>query len=674
MVREPHGVGFLIYVFPFLIALLFLPTTGWAVEEGHADFFLEYQTRTNKSQTSTSSFKTSPYELKIQGDLYQETGLWGTAVGTLNILQTDDGLKGGRTFLGLGDLSLYNRFTLDTALGDTGFQLTSMVDNDIRRSTLFRNLLPGLRPEYPLPRFTSFVHGNVFLRGLRTDINTSRGYISVLAGRVMRLGGLTGSLYSGTGAMLGGVRGSGQINPRLRMGGGLIHVNDTPLFPETTRVNNTLLLYETIFQKTRDLSFLFYSQASIHGETENAPSPGLLLRFGPVYETEKFRVEANYRRIEPGYLFADPAQQPERDQEGFFTATRLTPRPRTSLFGSMDIMRTNLDDLPSITKSSRYNIIIGGTQSFRPAANLTTSINYGGFNGSLNGQSFTGKNFRYNLSGGIRRGRWEPFGRYRWEINNDSRISSRNIQELTAGIRGYPRTGFYLQSEIGGRFESRDTVFILRERFTFIPRFFPLNTTLDTEFSFHNPDDPTGTEQSRRIGWSVFANLPHRTRIQIQVSETENKTAFGKSNTLQVGVKLSTRTGWGTMRQIVGGGRGEGFGIVQGTVFLDTNLNGIQDQDEQGIPEIYLKIDDRSVVKTDSKGRYFLYKVVPGEHELKLVPRNIPADLNVKDGGPARVTVSAGQKQTQDFTVVKGSLVNGMVIDMNTGGGIPNIL
>ncbi|HSG06645.1 MAG TPA: hypothetical protein VLB09_09655, partial [Nitrospiria bacterium] len=379
-------------------------------EEGHADFSLEYQTRTNESKTDSADFRVSPYELRVQGDLFQETGLWGTAVGTLTLLQTDEGFKGGRTFLGLGNYSLSNGFTLDTVIGDTGFWLTSLINRDLRRSTLYRNLLPGLPPEDPLPRFYNFPQGHVFLRGLRADFNHNRGFVSVLAGRVMRLGGLTGSLYSGTGGTLGGIRGSGEINPRLRMGGGLLYVNDAPLFTEDQSINNLLLLYETLYRKTRNLSFLFYSQASFHGETDREPSPGLLLRLGPVFENKIWRVEANYRRIEPGYLSPDPSQQPERDQEGFFTSARLIPRPRTSLFGSFDFMRTNLDSNPLLTKTTRHNFILGGTQRFRPAANLTTSINFGGLSGSLAGQSFDGKTIRFNLNGGFRRGSWEPFG------------------------------------------------------------------------------------------------------------------------------------------------------------------------------------------------------------------------------------------------------------------------
>jgi hypothetical protein len=53
--------------------------------------------------------------------------------------------------------------------------------------------------------------------------------------------------------------------------------------------------------------------------------------------------------------------------------------------------------------------------------------------------------------------------------------------------------------------------------------------------------------------------------------------------------------------------------LILGTVFHDKNANGVQDEDEKGIPGIRLATAEGYVMITDQFGRYHLLNILGGE-------------------------------------------------------------
>jgi len=64
------------------------------------------------------------------------------------------------------------------------------------------------------------------------------------------------------------------------------------------------------------------------------------------------------------------------------------------------------------------------------------------------------------------------------------------------------------------------------------------------------------------------------------------------------------------------GKRGKTSGILQGSVFLDLNQNGVRDNSETGIPNIAVLIDGNHTVETNQSGSFSLTTLSPGLHSV----------------------------------------------------------
>lgn len=64
------------------------------------------------------------------------------------------------------------------------------------------------------------------------------------------------------------------------------------------------------------------------------------------------------------------------------------------------------------------------------------------------------------------------------------------------------------------------------------------------------------------------------------------------------------------------GKRGSTSGILQGSVFLDLNQNGVRDHDETGIPKIAVLIDGNRTIETNQTGSFTLTSLSPGLHSV----------------------------------------------------------
>ena len=99
--------------------------------------------------------------------------------------------------------------------------------------------------------------------------------------------------------------------------------------------------------------------------------------------------------------------------------------------------------------------------------------------------------------------------------------------------------------------------------------------------------------------------------------------------------------------------------FVTGKVYTDCNRNGVQDQEEIGVPSIRLMLEDGSYVMTDVEGKYNFYGLRPKTHILKLDRTTLPDDVELIEqsvrnaGDPASrfVDLKAGELHRADFAI-----------------------
>ncbi|MDM0076224.1 SdrD B-like domain-containing protein [Variovorax sp. J2P1-59] len=121
------------------------------------------------------------------------------------------------------------------------------------------------------------------------------------------------------------------------------------------------------------------------------------------------------------------------------------------------------------------------------------------------------------------------------------------------------------------------------------------------------------------------------------------------SRTLLFAVRYEARAGTATAP--IGGGPGVGSGRLEGHVFLDQNSNGLREANEGGVPGVTVVLNGRFVARTDAQGFYSFPSVAAGNHEIELVPDNLP--LPWSNPGPAtrRVDVFVRDTATADFAI-----------------------
>ncbi len=89
-----------------------------------------------------------------------------------------------------------------------------------------------------------------------------------------------------------------------------------------------------------------------------------------------------------------------------------------------------------------------------------------------------------------------------------------------------------------------------------------------------------------------------------------------------VSLRYSVRAG--TSSAPLGGRVGGGSGKIEGSVFLDTNGNGLRDGNESGAANVVVVLDGRYSTRTDGVGNYQFSEVASGSHTLTVVQDDLP--------------------------------------------------
>ncbi|MEL1265734.1 SdrD B-like domain-containing protein [Pseudoxanthomonas putridarboris] len=120
-------------------------------------------------------------------------------------------------------------------------------------------------------------------------------------------------------------------------------------------------------------------------------------------------------------------------------------------------------------------------------------------------------------------------------------------------------------------------------------------------------------------------------------------------------------------RVIVSGGVFTDEGCVLGKIFVDCNVNHVQDREELGIPGVRLYFEDGTWMVSDSEGKYSYCGLPPKSHTLKVDPSTLPvgsrlttsSNRNLGDADSLFIDLKNGELHRADF--IEGSCSNPVI-------------
>jgi hypothetical protein len=647
---------------------------SYALDEGGGTAGIEYRSVDRKTSSTTDD--TKQFELNYHLDAWQNLPNAGKLLLWVDwIYGKNDGRihRLGRGYLALEEFR-FKDFILNGLIGDSSF--------------IFTNL--------PV-KFSNVTYPDIYFRGFQTDLFSKWGEVHVFGGKVARLEGLFGNIYDVTGESLYGFKGSFRPIPVLLIGAGFIRTqnevdnNDQPL----TKSNNIFLVDSEleIFKWMKWLTE--FRRSDFNGELGIESQKDYMIRFGPMIQTENFKIEANYRRVGTGYHFVNQATQWETDQEGFFLSTEYRPWKELTLFGNADRYHDNVSNKSdrNTTLNTRGLVGLSFFTPNYPSLYLTFDMTDQKSRfalpspvDNLTSTFFSEVRYQYKDS--------NPYVRYR-RVDYKDEIQPTNEytqNDITLGFRQiFKQVSFvYIEGELdqkkypeGGK----ESNFSGKIGFNY---YLSQNLSCWGEVIYSKLKDRAEDSRRDRIegAFGLSAQLPWDIQVygdirydKILNPQNENL----KSQGVQANLRVMKKFNWGKREKIAGlkpGVETKGYGTIEGVVFNDINRNGIQDKGEEGVKEITIRLEDASTVKTDEKGYYQFSRVEVGGHFITLDVRRIPAEYSIISPEKMKVEVKLRETVKVNFQLIAAGRIEGKVInDFNANGtwdpnekGTPDIL
>lgn len=622
---------------------------------------MEYRSLNLESSTT----KTNQFEAISHLDVWQNLPNAGKLFLWLDWADANNDEKINR--LGRGFLALreyrFNDYILNGLIGDS--------------SIIFANL-----PE----KFLNSTYPDVYFRGFQTDLLAKWGMVQVFGGKVARLEGLLGKTYDITDEVLYGFKGNFEPIPRLLLGTGFIRTQDeADNNDQPVTKNNNLLLFDSKFKIFNWMKWLTdFRRSDFKGEPGIESQNDYMLRFGPMIESETFRLEANYRRIGTDYRFVNQATQGESDQEGFFLLAEYKPWKELTYFGNVDRSNDNVSNKSDRNTTENTRGLIG-LSFFSPkypsfyltfdATDQKTRFDLPSPIDTLTSTLFSEVRYQYKDS--------NPYIRYR-RVDYKDQITPVNeyIQNvITFGLRQNFRQAstIYVEGEMDRKgYQNGESENRLSGKFGF-NYYYSQKLSCYGEAIYSKLKDRAEDTKRDMVGGSfgLSAQLPWNIQIygDVRYDKTLNPQKEElKSNGLQVNLRVTKKFTWGKREKIAGlklGVETRGSGTVEGIVFNDINQNGIQDKGEEGIAGVTIRLEDGSTVKTDEKGYYRFSMVEVGSHLVTLDVKRIPAEYSIISSERVKVDIKLRETLRVNFQLIAVGRIEGRVInDINSNGKV----
>ena len=657
---------------PRVLHLLPFTFSCYALDEGGGTAGIEYR----RIDQEASSFKNDEYEATYHLDLWQnlpnvgKLSLWLDWVTGNN---STDFNRLGRGYLSLDGFRL-NDFTLNGRIGDSSFQFTNL-------------------PE----KFTNVIYPDIYFRGGQVDLFSKWGEVHLYGGKVAILEGLLGNIYNITDESLYGFKGSLRPFPQLLLGTGYIRTTDEVNSADrpVTKSNN-IFLFDSDLQIFKEVKWLTeFLGSDFTGELGTESHKDYLIRLGPIIRTEKFRLEANFRRIGTNYHFVNDITQADRDQQGLFLLAEYRPWKELSLFGNADLFNDNVADYSIRNTTTNLRGLIGGSFFSPPYPSLYVTYDVIGqktrfdFPSPVNNLTSTlYSEVRYQYKD------FNPYARYRWVNFKDdiNKTNEYNQNILTLGLRQIFKMGSTLYVE--GQVDQKDFQTGGQEsqiagrvgfNYYYSPKFScwgeaPYGKLKDRDEGTHRNaiEGAFGLNDELPWGIQLYADARYAKTLQ---PERDILKAQGFQATFRILKKFS----WGKREKIAGlrpGAVEKGYGSIEGLVFNDINRNGVRDRGEEGIKDVTIRLEDGSTVKTDEKGFYQFPRVEEGSHLITLDVKRIPAEYSIVSPEKVKVEIKLRETVRVSFQLIAVGRIEGQIInDLNSNGkidpgekGIPDVL
>jgi hypothetical protein len=170
--------------------------------------------------------------------------------------------------------------------------------------------------------------------------------------------------------------------------------------------------------------------------------------------------------------------------------------------------------------------------------------------------------------------------------------------------------------------------------------------------------DIAGLDLGTGVEWTPDRNI--RIDLSGELSHTTTEPLAGPSTNLldwEVFLELawSDSSGQAPVRL---GRRSEALGVgrITGTVFFDENRDGFKTQNElPAVGTLVLLDGRRGSARTDRNGRFELFPVFAGPHEVTLLTEELPLPWGLDDETPVPITVSARGTSEVNFALVRVS-------------------
>ena len=187
--------------------------------------------------------------------------------------------------------------------------------------------------------------------------------------------------------------------------------------------------------------------------------------------------------------------------------------------------------------------------------------------------------------------------------------------------------------------------------------------------------------ENRRFGFSggvIYRFKPLKINCALRYQYVKSEvplTGIPAKYLHQAFVSITRDFRWGTESPGFGlprtGTSGNGTGKIKGCVFVDINQNGLQEQGEDGLEDIYIFVDNIRTVKTDKKGCFSIASIPVGPHRISFDLKNIPAFYEAAKE-KTEITIKKKETTLVNLTVIPVGLLTGQVILDKNENNIPD--
>ncbi|MCU0289603.1 MAG: hypothetical protein MUF15_24820 [Acidobacteria bacterium] len=497
----------------------------------------------------------------------------------------------------------------------------------------------------PTP-FGGMKGGKITLTSYKTDI--------ILFG-----GELYGSFgYQNGKSKIYGARTIFRPNPRWTVGTGYMKILDMPSFSflKNGTADYDVFSLDSSVMTLKNLYLLgdfryIYDQSSRNKD-------GFYAKTGTYYNSGKLSFEFFYNYISPNYhnlssIFI-------QDHNGYTVMGQYKLFSWLSLFAGLDTFDESLrNDISQPIPGNFLTYRFGST--FSPKSLPLFSINYNEsikeFPGEETGNSSRDNNFRMlflSLSKQHRRFFWSIYYNLGKFMRPGDSNGNYNLNRVFLNLRWFYLTGDYIY--LIGSLDQRNNALAALDNKNYNVQV-GANIRMASNLQFNIQGDyavdkyvaDPGDNRRFAIGGGIiyrFKPLKINCTLRYQYSKHEDSLGQRQSRySHQAFVSINRDFYWGmkTSPALQGVHTGtKGSGKIKGSVFVDVNQNGLQEQEEQGLPDIYILVDNYQSARTDKNGRFSISSVHAGSHKISLDLRNIPA---IYESGREKTEIVSQRKE-----------------------------